>query len=96
MNKSANISLRIVALFVMAMIVSFIPDYLHTFFGDVYCVGNLETPFCPSAYSKFNYLHGSEWHWAYRHWLFAAMGFWLAVVQIVNLVNVASETKIKN
>ena len=94
MNKSINISLRIVALFIMAIIVSFIPDYFHTFLGDTYCGGNINTAYC-SVGGAFDTMHGPEWHWAYRHTLFAAMGFFLAGVQAVNIIMIASEDKNK-
>ena len=95
MNKSINISLRIVALFIMAIIISFIPDYFHTFLGDINCLGNINTHYCSSGYSQYSYTHGIEWHWAYRHWLFAAMGFFLAVVQVVNIIQIASKETIQ-
>ena len=91
MNKSLNISLRIVALFVVAMLASFIPDYLHNFCGDTLCGGNLKIDFCSlgadARYSK----HGPEWHWAYRHYLFIFMGLSLAIAQLISIVNYATE-----
>ncbi len=63
------------------MLVSFIPDYLHGFFGDEYCTtythGGNENPY---------YHTTPRWHWGYRHWLFIFMGITLFIVQVINLI----------
>lgn len=85
MKKSMNISLRIIAMFTVEIIMSFIPDYAHLFFGDTFCTGNITTGLCPNGFSSFNYTHGAEWHYGYRHWLFFSMGTSLFLVQLVGI-----------
>ena len=87
MKKLMNISLRIIAMFTVAIFVSLIPDYFHLFFGDIFCTGNLTTNLCPHGFSSYNYTHGLEWHWGYRHWLFFTMGVSLFIVQIFGIFN---------
>lgn len=100
MNKSTRISIRIIALFTVAILVSFIPEYLHTFFGDWYCVGSGTRELIPATqttYEHYEFIggcdyydtkHNPTWHWGYRHWLLICMGIGLAIVQIVNIINV--------
>jgi hypothetical protein len=62
-----KLSLRIIALFATAMLVSYSPDYLRDFFGD-------ET----IPQDKYSYNHGfmdGKWNWGYRHYLY----FWMCV-----------------
>jgi len=84
-----EISGRIIILFTVAMFMSFIPEYLHDFFGDWKCTGSVFIS-DPDAYGRYVgclYEHGehqSTIHWGYRHWLFLAMGICLSIVQIFN------------
>ena len=83
LNKSTKISFRIMALFMAAIIISIIPDYLHEFFNDVHCLGNVNGLSCVNGWQD---RHGIDWHWGYRHWLFFGMGLSLSIVQFVNIV----------
>lgn len=79
MKKIQIISLRVILLFTVAMFVSFIPDYLHDFFGDWTCKGcNYGEP--------GRYVHDPSLHWGYRHWLFLSMGIILFIIQAVDLI----------
>ena len=105
MNKSTRISIRIIALFTVAIFVSFIPEYLHAFFGDWYCNGTGARELVPATqmtyehyeYTGCDYYNGAKhmamWHWGYRHWLLVCMGIGLAVVQIVNIINVIDKSE---
>lgn len=93
-NKSIKISLRIIGLFALAIFLSFIPDYLHTFFGDFYCNGlalDHESGKMEYYWHYGQTHHNWEWHWGYRHWLFLCMGVSLAIVQVVNIINAVDQ-----
>lgn len=94
-RKLFIISFRFFILFAIAIIISFIPDFLHNFFGDWVCKGSGVWTDSPkeSAYSGFwsgcNYVssqHDSTWHWGYRHWLFFIMGIVLFTIQVVDII----------
>lgn len=97
MNKKVvKVSFRIIALFVCAMFVSFIPEYLHSFFGDWHCKGSGEMIISQnigaSHWSQCDYnvggsnYHLPTWHWGYRHYLFLVMGILLSIVQIWDII----------
>jgi hypothetical protein len=72
------LSLQIMAVFITAMIVSFIPEKFNTFFGDWIC-----------DIREFHY--GDKWasahtHWGYRHFLFFFMGSALFIVQVATII----------
>lgn len=97
MKKIHIISLRVIALFVIAILVSFIPDYSHEFFGDWLCEGSKFGKFMPetgASYSHYERIgcdvggkHNSTWHWGYRHWLFFAMGAVLFIIQSFDIID---------
>lgn len=87
LSKPQKISIRIIFLFVSAIIISTIPDYLHNFFGDWYCTianGNCDYG------GGFGHHSFETWHWGYRHWLFFVMGLCLAMVQVVSIISTIS------
>lgn len=97
-NIYLKVSINIVYVFMVAILVSFIPDSLHEFFGDWLCNGS--GTYDPSSYSYtgFHYgdcgRHDPSWHWGYRHWLWSFMGIILFVVQVIRIgtiINKASE-----
>lgn len=95
MKKINIISLRVIALFAIAMLVSFIPELVPDFFGDWMCKGReciapVKDGFIGS-YLGCDYAalpeHNPTNHWGYRHWLFFAMGVSLFIIQIVDIIN---------
>lgn len=96
-NKTIKISIRIILLFVTAIFLSFIPDYLFSFFGDWYCSGS-------GDYTRHDYIkiwqkcdytdefHLQSWHWGYRHWLYLSMGICLAIIQIADVFILINKT----
>ena len=98
-NKKINIlSLRVIVLFGMAMLVSFIPDYFHNFFGDWTCKGSGIGKYYPADANNYAHTiyngcmyggdnHLSKTHWGYRHWLFFAMGLTLFIIQTIDIIN---------
>lgn len=88
LNLVQTVSLRIIVIFTVAIFVSFIPDYLHDFFGDWYCKGSgvIDQHYHYSLCNYGNGFHTATWHWGYRHWLFVIMGIFLAIVQFGSLI----------
>ncbi len=81
-TKSQIISFKVIILFTIAIFSTFIGDYLHSFFDDVYC----KTTGC--KYLSTNHtLPG--WHWGYRHWLYLTMCSTLFIVQVCDIVSFA-------
>lgn len=79
MNKKITIiSLRIMIIFTVAILMSFLPELIPDFFGDVIC-NKVHT------YGG-NVCQGDTTHWGYRHWLYFFMGFSLFIVQVVSLI----------
>jgi hypothetical protein len=97
MNKSIKISLRIIALFSVAILVSKIPQLYPNFFGDWLCEGR-KVIWEDSDHIKYHtegcdifQAHNSTWHWGYQHYLFFLMGLSLAIIQIIDIVNIAKK-----
>lgn len=96
-NKSIKISVRIIALFTAAILISLIPEHFHSFFGDWYCEGaKLGKPdeFGFEHIEGCLYLpsrHNAEWHWGYQHWLFFLMGLSLTIVQIFDITKLIKQ-----
>jgi hypothetical protein len=80
MNKKITIiSLRIIIIFSIAMLMSFLPELIPDFFGDEICTQTKHI-YCG------NYCYGNAIHWGYRHWLYFFMGFALFVTQAISLM----------
>lgn len=96
LKKTIRVSFRIVLLFITAILLSTVPDYLFSFFGDTVCNGII-----------FNKIEGkneffTHWggvhkdvqvHWGYRHYLYFLMGFCLTIVQIVDIISIIEENE---
>ncbi len=89
MTKTTHISIRIIILFSIAILLSFISDYYPSFFGDIFCPGNVDKK-CISGWGDS---HGPTWHWGYRHYLWMIAGLCLSIVQIVKTVNIVDNDK---
>lgn len=82
--KNIYVSLRIIALFSIAILMSFLPDYYPLFFGDYSCnIINLSHGFNGREYD----IHS---HWGYRHYLYFYMGVCLFILQVVDIINYIS------
>ena len=81
-----RLSLHIMAVFTTAILISFIPDYLHDFFGDTYCkYGNAITGDNQCSV-KMEYYHSADtWHWGLRHWLYCAMTILVFCIQMAKI-----------
>ena len=81
-----KVSFRIIAIFGIAFIMSFIPDLTPNTFGDWLCEGygsyNDNVKHC-----MVRGYHDAQYHWGYRHWVWFAMGLSLFIVQVVDIIN---------
>lgn len=87
-----KLSIRIVVLFLIAILSTFIPDYLHSFFGDWLCKGSGNILLgMPYEYQYCNYgdwrFHNPMWHWGWRHWLWCFMCITLFIVNTIRIVH---------
>ena len=88
-NIFFKISFNVFLIFAMAILMSFIPDYFSSFFGDKLCEGTIITEKIRNTGEVYNVYsgcllynrHSPELHWGYRHYLWAIMGFILFLIQ---------------
>ncbi len=74
-----GLSLRIIALFATAMLVSYSPNLLRDFFCD-----ELIKP--DSGHSFAIFTMDEKWNWGYRHYLYFYMCVALFFVQVARLI----------
>ena len=87
--------LRLVAIFAIAMLFSFIPETFPDFFGDWVCQGGkyqyVENG--PDIHEGCMYginasnSHNPTTHWGFRHWMWTLCGASLFIWNIVELVD---------
>ena len=100
-NKTIIISLRVIAIFLVAIFVSKIPDLYPNFFGDYKCEGKIIVKTNEYGYHEYSGCdfgegrHNSKWHWGYQHWMFFLMGLSLTIIQIIDIVKYISEPEVK-
>jgi len=97
-NLFTKISIRVIAVFLVAITMSAITDNLHEYLGDWFCAGRATDNAGLCVYydgGTHNSAHDPTWHWGYRHWLVLFMGVSLAVIQIVNIVFIIEESNKK-
>lgn len=87
-NTTINISIRVIKLFVIAIMMSFVADNVHEFLGDNLCNGNIEAKVRFLDYCKFGYYHahGESYHWGFRHWTLFFLGIILASIQAISII----------
>lgn len=102
--KNIKVSLRIIALFTVAIFISKIPELYPNFFGDWYCQGKELIRYDKNDWPIYSGCdmhegwHSSKWHWGYQHYLFFLMGLALSIIQIIDifkLINKDNETQPK-
>ena len=90
-----RLSIRVIIMFSIAILISFIPENFRDFFGDLKCVGSGEYVTGTYHYRFCNEgiggMHSSTWHWGYRHILVFTMGVVLFTIQAI--VAIYQETK---
>ncbi len=86
MNFYTKLSLQVIVLFLSIIFASFIPDYLHSFFGDWICTGSVWDGNKYSGCDYLNYSHNPKMHWGPRHWWWTSMMLILAVIQTIRII----------
>jgi hypothetical protein len=89
-----GIAARIIALFTIAMLMTYVPDQLRTFFGDIPCSSRVHEAYDYKA-GKYvdvkdcsaddKHIYGN-WYWGARHYWYAWMIVLLFILSIVNVV----------
>jgi hypothetical protein len=83
--------LRLVAIFAIAMLFSFIPETFPDFFGDWVCqggkvivVGN-SYDIVGCSYSQQDHMPST--HWGFRHWMWTLCGVSLFIWNVIELID---------
>ena len=89
---------HVMIVFVIIILLSFIPEQFSSFFGDWKCAGSGE------VLSRGEYIHYSNCdsggfhlavtHWGFRHWLWLAMGLIIFVIQIFRIVSIFKDKEL--
>ena len=71
-----------------------LPDYLHDFFGDKMCNGQLMN--VETGKMEYYFHYGDKhkdmvYHWGYRHWLWLLMGLSLFAVQAARIIKIIND-----
>jgi hypothetical protein len=70
-----GVAIRIIILFVCGMLLTFIPNELRGFFGDVECIGCYPTD-----------VIDTNWTWGARHYWYYWMMFFLFLLSLVSVI----------
>jgi hypothetical protein len=83
-------SIRVIVIFMVAMVMSVIPEWYPSLFGDWVCIGSGDRIITDSGYydmgCNIGVRHLPETHWGYRHWLWFFMGLVLFIFQVIKIV----------
>ena len=74
-----GIAIRIIALFMVGMLATYIPDELRGFFGDTLHDCSNHGKWCTEEFDV-------KWNWGSRHYWYAYMMVFLFLLSIVNVV----------
>ena len=85
-GKFEKTSFVIIVTFGIAMIMSFVGDSCHTFFGDWQC--SIKNCHYAGQFQGHDDLV-NYYHWGWRHWLFMSCGFCLFLVNFVRILDIA-------
>jgi hypothetical protein len=79
LNKWNILSLRVIALFTITILISFVSEPMRSFFGD--------TPNLPDDHGHIwgGGMVDREWNWGWRHYLYIFMCICLFVIESVRL-----------
>ena len=93
-----KLSFNIVAIFVVVILMSLVPDQFPDFFGDWHCAGKAwgkETESYIGCDYGGAWPHLPAWHWGYQHWLWFLMGICLFIVQIARISTIIADNNKK-
>ena len=89
--------LKILAIFIVMFLASFVPESNHELFGDWKCQGaRLEKSIDYNEHFSCKYgtvEHGATWHWGIRHWIWLMAGLTFSVWTVIEVVDQASKKK---
>ena len=83
--------LRLVAIFAIAMLFSFIPETFPDFFGDWVCQGGKvivegnSYDIVGCSYTQQDHMPST--HWGFRHWMWTLCGVSLFIWNVVELID---------
>lgn len=92
-----KLSFNIAVVFIIVILLSYLPDRFPKLFGDWLCEGRKYVSRYDSNrdlisgytigcdYGIESHSHNPCWHWGYQHWLWFLMGLSLFVVQIFRI-----------
>lgn len=83
---------RIALLFLIVIMMSFIPDNFHEFFGDWHCEGGDQLSHQGCEYGP-DLIHNATWHWGFRHWMWMFMGVSLFMYNLIWIISDISASK---
>ena len=96
LTKIQRLSLKVFLLFTIAILSTFVGEYLSSFLGDWTCQGTKTGRLIPetqTAYSHYELIgcdyggnHLPTLHWGYRHWLYLVMCLTLFIIQVIDLI----------
>lgn len=83
--------LRLVAIFAIVMLFSFIPETFPDFFGDWVCEGSklirVNDIYTVEGCTYGGYgSHNPSTHWGFRHWVWTACGVSLFIWNVIELI----------
>jgi hypothetical protein len=85
-----NKKLKLVAMFVIIMTMSFISELFPNLFGDFACKGNtlelVNNIYMYKGCQYGSFCHGPTLHYGFRHWVWFFMGLSLFIWGIVELI----------
>jgi hypothetical protein len=89
-----KLQFRVLIMFAVIFVASYIPDAYPSYFGDWLCNGSGERITHGTGwdatyhYSKCNYssYHNPRWHWGFRHWAWLCLGITMLIINIVQFI----------
>jgi hypothetical protein len=87
------IKLRVIIIFAIVILLSFIPETFPDFFGDWECQGSKIIGVNEGFYQTQGCSYGGDLehspttHWGFRHWMWTLCGVTLFIWNVVELIN---------
>ena len=91
LSKHNRIAIQIVFTFSTGILSTYVPELFRDFFGDWMCQGNFNWKNTTECNYLNTSIHDPQWHWGWRHWLWAMMGLCIFVLQFFNVIRIIDE-----
>ena len=90
--------LKILVIFIVMFVASFVPESNHELFGDWKCKGanswwGDDDKRKHEGCTYGTPVHESTWHWGTRHWIWLMAGLTFSVWTVIELIDQASKNK---